>query len=268
MGLLEGKRALVMGIGNKRSIAWGITTAFQREGATLAFTYPNDRLMGNVEELVRSLPGGGDMPVLPCDVGDQAQIDALFAALGERWESIDVLVHSIGYAAVEDLQGRFHEVSRDGLKLAIDVSAYSLIALTRGALPLLRRSAGGSVMSLTYNAVDRVVPSYNSMAMAKAVLEAATRYLAADLGPEGIRVNCISAGPLKTLAGSAVKGISSVRDLMEAASPLRRNITQEEVGEVAVFLASERSRAITGATIFADNGFNVIGIAAPEKPSA
>jgi enoyl-[acyl-carrier protein] reductase I len=147
------------------------------------------------------------------------------------------------------------------LKTAIDISAFSLIALTRGALPLFQKSGAGSVMSLTYNAVDRVVPSYNSMALAKAVLEAETRYLAADLGPSNVRVNAISAGPLKTLAGSAVKGISSARDLMEEKAPLRRNVTQDEVGNVAVFLASDMSRCVTGATIFADNGFNVLGVA-------
>ena len=261
MGLLDGKRAIVMGVGNQRSIAWGIATAFQREGAELAFNYAGERLRDNVEKLVATLPGHENMPLLPCDVSKQEEIDAFFATIGERWGQADVLVHSIAYAAVEDLRGRFHEISRDGLKMAIDISAFSLIALTRAALPLFEKAGGGSVMSLTYNAVDRVVPSYNSMAMAKAVLEAETRYLAADLGPSNIRVNTISAGPLKTLAGSAVKGISSARDLMEEKAPLRRNITQEEVGNVAVFLASEMSRCITGATILADNGFNVLGVA-------
>ena len=260
MGLLEGKRAIVMGVGNQRSIAWGIATAFQREGAQLAFNYATERLGENVEKLVATLPGHEQMPILPCDVSKQEEIDAFFGTIAERWGAADVLVHSIAYAAVEDLRGRFHEISRDGLKMAIDISAYSLIALSRSALPLFAKAGGGSVMSLTYNAVDRVVPSYNSMAMAKAVLESETRYLAADLGPSNIRVNAISAGPLKTLAGSAVKGISSARDLMEEKAPLRRNITQEEVGNVAVFLASDLSRCVTGATIFADNGFNVLGV--------
>ncbi len=261
MGLLDGKKALVMGVGNKRSIAWGIATAFQREGAELAFSYPNDRLKENVVELVNTLSGSDQIPLLACDVSKQEEVDAMFAALGERWGKLDILVHSIAYAAIEDLKGRFNEISRDGLKVAIDVSAYSLIAITRGALPLFEKAGGGSVMSLTFNAVDRVVPSYNSMAMAKAVLESSTRYLAADIGPQNIRVNTISAGPLKTLAGSAVKGISAARDLMESKSPLRRNITQEEVGNVAVFLASDWSRCITGETIFADNGFNILGVA-------
>lgn len=260
MGLLDGKRALVMGVGNKRSIAWGIATAFRREGAELAFNYVNDRMKDNVVELVNTLPGASTIPVMPCDVSKQDEIDALFAELGSRWGSLDILVHSIAFAAIDDLKGRFHEISRDGLKMAIDISAYSLVALCRGAVPLFEKAGGGSVMSLTFNAVERVVPSYNSMAMAKAVLEAETRYLAADLGPQNIRVNCISAGPLKTLAGSAVKGISAARDLMEAKAPLRRNITQEEVGNVAVFLASEWSRCLTGETIYADNGFNILGV--------
>jgi enoyl-[acyl-carrier protein] reductase I len=260
VGLLEGKKAIVMGVGNQRSIAWGIATAFQREGAALAFNYATDRLKENVDKLVATLPGHEAMPVLPCDVTKQEEIDAFFARIGEAWGQADILVHSIAFAAVEDLRGRFHEISRDGFKLAIDVSAFSLIALTRAALPLFAKAGGGSVLSLTYNAVERVVPSYNSMALAKAVLETETRYLASDLGPQNIRVNTISAGPLKTLAGSAVKGISAARDLMEEKSPLRRNITQEEVGNVAVFLASDLSRCVTGATIFADNGFNILGV--------
>src|SRR3972149_231570 len=195
MGLLDGKRALVMGVANKRSIAWGIATAFQREGAELAFTYPGDRLKGNVVELVATL--------------------------------------------------RDHE---------------RVPALARAAVPLFEKAGGGSIMSLTFNAVERVVPSYNAMAMAKAVLESETRYLAVDLGPQNIRVNCISAGPLKTLAASAAKGLSRARALMEEKAPLRRNITQDEVGNVAVFLASEWSRAVTGATIYADNGMNIVGV--------
>ena len=260
MGVLDGKRALIMGVGNKRSIAWGIATAFQREGAELAFNYVNDRMKDNVVELVNTLPNASAIPVMPCDVSKQEEIDALYAELGKRWGSLDILVHSIAFAALDDLKGRFYEISREGLKTAIDISAYSLVALCRGALPLFDKAGGGAVMSLTFNAVDRVVPSYNSMAMAKAVLEAETRYLAADLGPQNVRVNCISAGPLKTLAGSAVKGISAARDLMEAKAPLRRNITQDEVGNVAVFLASDWSRCITGETIYADNGFNILGV--------
>src|SRR5436309_15578260 len=260
MGLLEGKKALVMGVGNKRSIAWGIATAFQREGAELAFNWPSERLKDNVLELVATLPNHESIPVGPCDVSKQEEIDTFFAEIDRKWGKLDILVHSIAFAAIEDLKGRFHEISRDGLKTAIDISAYSLVALCRAALPLFEKAGGGAVMSLTYNAVDRVVPSYNSMAMAKAVLEAETRYLAADLGPHNVRVNAISAGLLNRLAGSGSKGISAARDLMEVRVPLRQTVTQEEVGNVAVFLASDWSRAVTGATIFADNGFNILGV--------
>jgi enoyl-[acyl-carrier protein] reductase I len=259
MGLLQGKKALIFGVANKRSIAWGIATAFQREGAELAFSYAIDRLKENVDELVGSLPGHESMPVIRCDVTKQEEIDALFEDLGKRWGTLDILVHSIAFAPIEELKGSFTNITRNGLLSAIDISAYSLVALTRGAVPMFEKAGGGSVMSLTFNAAERVVPSYNVMAIAKAALEAETRYLAADLGPKNIRVNTISAGPLKTLAASAVKGISSARDLWEAKSPLRRNVTQDEIGNVAVFLASDWSRTITGATLFADNGMNIMG---------
>ncbi len=259
MGALEGKKALVMGVANKRSIAWGIATAFQREGASLAFNYAIERLKPNVEELVATLPDRDKIPVMPCDVTKQEEIDALFAEIEKRWGTLDILVHCIAFAPLEELKGSFSAISRGGLLSAIDISAYSLVALTRGAMPLFEKAGGGSVMSLTFNAAERVVPSYNVMAIAKAALEAETRYLAADLGSKNIRVNTISAGPLKTLAASAVKGISAARELWEAKSPLRRNVTQEEIGNVAVFLASEWSRSVTGATIFADNGMNIMG---------
>ena len=259
MGLLDGKKALILGVANKRSIAWGIATAFQREGAQLGFSYAMERLRENVEELAGTLPGHEDMPLIECDVTKQEAIDALFADIEKRWGSLDILVHSIAFAPLEELKGSFTNISRSGLLSAIDISAYSLVALTRGAVPLFEKAGGGSVMSLTFNAAERVVPSYNVMAIAKASLEAETRYLAADLGAKNIRVNTISAGPLKTLAASAVKGISAARDLWEAKSPMRRNITQDEVGNVAVFLASDWSRSITGATIFADNGMNIMG---------
>ena len=259
MGLLQGKKALILGVANKRSIAWGIATAFQREGAELAFSYAIDRLKENVDDLVGSLPAHENMPVIRCDVTKQEEIDALYADLTKRWGALDILVHSIAFAPIEELKGSFTNITRNGLLSAIDISAYSLVALTRGAVPMFEKAGGGSVMSLTFNAAERVVPSYNVMAIAKAALEAETRYLAADLGGKNIRVNTISAGPLKTLAASAVKGISSARELWEAKSPLRRNVTQEEIGNVAVFLASEWSRTITGATLFADNGMNIMG---------
>ncbi len=259
MGLLDGKKALVMGVANKRSIAWGIAAALHREGADLAFNYAIDRLKQNVEELVATLPGHEQMPVMPCDVTKQEEVDALFAALDKKWGKLDILVHCIAFAPLEELKGDFRHITRNGLLSAIDISAYSLVSLTRGALPLFEKAGGGSVMSLTFNAAEKVVPSYNVMAMAKAVLESETRYLAADLGQLNVRVNTISAGPLKTLAASAVKGISAARELWEAKAPLRRNVTQDEIGNVAVFLASDWSRSITGATIFADNGMNIMG---------
>jgi len=259
MGLLQGKKALILGVANKRSIAWGIATAFQREGAELAFSYAIDRLKENVDQLVGSLPDHETMPVIRCDVTKQEEIDALFADLEKRWGTLDILVHSIAFAPIEELKGSFTNITRNGLLSAIDISAYSLVALTRGAVPMFEKAGGGSVLSLTFNAAERVVPSYNVMAIAKAALEAETRYLAADLGQKNIRVNTISAGPLKTLAASAVKGISGARELWEAKSPLRRNVTQEEIGNVAVFLASDWSRTITGATLFADNGMNIMG---------
>jgi enoyl-[acyl-carrier protein] reductase I len=260
MGVLEGKKALIVGVGNQRSIAWGIATAFQREGAQLAFTYLNDRFKENVSKLVETLPGHEQMPVLLCDAAKPEDVKGLIAEIDKRWGGLDILVHSIAFAPAEDLRGRFHEISRDGVLTAVDVSAYTLVSLSRAALPLFEKSGGGAVMALTFNAVERVVPSYNSMAIAKAALETCVRYLAVDLGPSNVRVNTISAGPLRTLSASAVKGISQARDLMEAKAPLRRNITQDEVGNVAVFLASDWSRAVTGGTIYADNGLNIVGV--------
>jgi enoyl-[acyl-carrier protein] reductase I len=248
-----------MGVANNRSIAWGIAQAFQREGCELAFTYAMDRLKKNVEGLVATLPNPSSVPVFPCDVTKEDEIAATYARLGEVWGKLDILVHSIGFAPIEDLKGRFIDTSREGMKVAHDVSAYSLIAITKPALPLFAQAGGGSIMSLSFDAVNKVVPSYNAMAVAKAGLETTTRYLAADLGPENIRVNCISAGAIKTIASSAVKGISSLREQVEQKAPLRRNVTLEDLGDVAVFLASEKSRCITGATLFADNGFNLLG---------
>ena len=260
MGLLDGKRALVVGVGNQRSLAWGCATAFHREGAKLAFTYYGERFKGNVEKLVETLSGHEDMPLIDADVSKPEQLAALMDEVGKRWDGLDILIHSFAYAPTDDLRRPFHEISRDGVLTAVDFSAYTLISLTNAALPLFEKAGGGAVLAMTFNAVDRVVPSYNAMAVAKAALETCVRYLAVDLGPKNVRVNVISAGPLKTLSASAVKGISQARDVWETRSPLRRNITQEDVGNVAVFLASEWSRSITGATVFADNGMNIVGV--------
>src|SRR2546428_4636442 len=223
MGLLDGKKALIVGVGNQRSIAWGIATAFQREGARLAFTYLNDRFKDNVTKLGDTLPDHAAMPVLLCDAAKAEDVAALIAELDRRWGGLDILVHSIAFAPVEDLRGRFHEISREGVLTAVEVSAFTLVALSRAALPLFVKAGGGSVMTLTYNAVERVVPSYNSMAIAKAALEACVRYLAADLGPENVRVNAISAGAFKTHSPSAGRGLSTARRHLERQAPPPRD---------------------------------------------
>jgi enoyl-[acyl-carrier protein] reductase I len=259
--LLKGKHALIMGVANQRSIAWGIASAFHREGATLAFTYQGERLKENLDELLDTIGGHTTFPTFPCDVQNDAQLEAVFAGLQDRWGGLEAVAHCIAFATREDLGRPFPEISRSGFNLALDISAYSLIAVSRHAAPLLAASGGGSIFSLTYNAVNRVVPGYNVMAVAKAALETEVRYLASELGPRQIRVNAISAGAIKTLASSAVKGISKLRDLTEQTAPLRRNVTQEEVGDVAVFLASDLSRAVTGNTVYVDSGMHLMGIA-------
>jgi enoyl-[acyl-carrier protein] reductase I len=259
--LLKGKRALVMGVANNRSIAWGIARAFHREGASLAFTYQGDRLKENLVGLLSELGGAELFPMFPCDVTADDQITAAFQALGERWGTLDVLVHCLAFADRDDLSRAFTDISRKGYALALDISAYSLIRCAAGARPLMEATGGGSIFTLTYNAVERVVPSYSVMAVAKAALECEVRYLAAELGPKGIRVNAISAGPIRTLAASAVKGISGFRDAVETIAPLRRNVTTDEVGDVAVFLASDLARAVTGNVLFVDSGFHVMGVA-------
>jgi enoyl-[acyl-carrier protein] reductase I len=259
--LLKGKHALIMGVANQRSIAWGIAGAFHREGATLAFTYQSERLKENLDELLDTIGGHATFPTFPCDVQNDEQLQAVFAGLQDRWGRLDAVAHCIAFATREDLGRPFPEISRSGFNLALDISAYSLIAVSRHAAPLLAASGGGSIFSLTYNAVNRVVPGYNVMAVAKAALETEVRYLASELGPRQIRVNAISAGAIKTLASSAVKGISKLRDLTEQMAPLRRNVTQEEVGDVAVFLASDLSRAVTGNTVYVDSGMHLMGIA-------
>ena len=257
MGLLTGKRALVAGVANKRSIAWGIARCFAEEGAELAITYQHERFRENIEKLVPELPGGAI--VLPLDVADDASLTALPALLGERWEKLDILVHSIAFARTEDLQGRFSDVPRDGYALAQDVGAYSLVALSRVLLPLMQAAGGGSVLTMTYLGGERVMPSYNVMGVVKAALESAVRYLAYDLGSDNVRVNAISAGPLRTLASSAVKAATALRDVPER-TPLRRNIALEDVGRAAAFLCSDWAQNITGQVLFVDAGFHIMGI--------
>jgi enoyl-[acyl-carrier protein] reductase I len=258
MGLLEQKRALVVGVANKRSMAWGIAQALAREGAELALTYQTERFKENLDKLLPDL--GRPVKTFPLDVADDASLARLQEELSAAWDHVDVVVHSVAHARTEDLSGRFVDTSREGWTLAHDVSAYSLVALTRAVLPLLTRSSDPSVMTLTYMGSTRVLPNYNVMGAAKASLEAAVRYLAYDLGPHGIRVNAISPGPVKTLAASGVKGFSSVLHTIEEQAPLHRNITTEDVGNAAVFLASPWARNITGQVLFVDAGHHIMGI--------
>ena len=261
MGFLAGKRALIVGVATDRSIAWGIAEAMHREGAEIAFTYANDRLKDRVEPLAASI--GSDI-VLPLDVTSDAQIDAAFAALGERWDGLDILVHAVAFAPREALAGGFTaSTSREAFAIAHDVSSYSLTALARGALPLMQGRAG-SILTLSYLGAVRAIPSYNVMGLAKASLEANVRFLAADLGPQGIRVNGISAGPIKTLAAAGIGGFRKMLSRVAEVAPLRRNVTQQDVGNAAAFLCSDLAAGITGEIIYVDGGFSTVGMSFPE----
>lgn len=254
--LLEGKKALIMGLANQRSIAFGIASMFREHGAHLAFNYVGDAIKKRVEPLSAEL--GGEF-TFQCDVSDDRQIEDAANLVREKWGSIDILVHSIAFANKEDLCGRFIDTSRDGFELALGVSAYSLTALCKAFEPLFNPDA--SVITMTYLGSNRIVRGYNVMGVAKAALEASVRYLAYDLGPKGVRVNAISAGPIKTLAASAVTSMKEIFNHMAESAPLRRNINAVDVGGTAVFLASDLSRSVTGEVIFVDSGFNAIGAA-------
>jgi len=256
--LLEGKHGLILGIANKRSLAWGIAQSVAREGARLAVTYQGERL----EENVRELAAGLDRPlILPCDVGKDEDLESLAASVKKEFGGLDFVVHAVAYALREELDGEFMNTSREGYRVAQDVSAYSLTALVRRMAPLMEGRAG-SVVTLTYLGGERVVPHYNVMGVAKASLEMSVRYLAVDLGPRNIRVNAISAGPIKTLAASGVHGISKMLEYHRTHAPLRKNTEQEEVGDAALFLVSRLSRGITGEVVHVDGGFHVMGMAA------
>jgi len=251
---LKGKTAVIFGLANKRSIAWGIAQKLHAAGASLAICYQNERMKLEAESLIAELPGASGFQ---CDVSVDSEIDALFGALKEKDGKLDILVHAVAFAPAADLKGDFINTSREGFRTAMDVSVYSLIAVSRGAMPLM--TDGGSIMTLTYFAAEKVVPNYNVMAIAKAGLESAVRYLSWSLGPKNIRVNAISAGPIKTLAARGVGDLSEMmRSHMERA-PLHRNVDQLEVGGAALFLASELSAAITGETIYVDCGYNIMG---------
>jgi len=256
MSLLAGKKGLIVGVANDRSIAWGIAQAMHREGADLAFTYAGEPLEKRVRPLAESL---GSSIIMSCDVRNEEEIDGLFAELSRQWGGVDILVHSVAYANRDELKGTFLNTTREGFLTSMEVSAYSLIALARRAVPLME-GRGGSIITLSYYGGQKVFPNYNVMGVAKAALEMSVRYLAEAVGPQGIRVNAISAGPIKTLAASGVGGFSQIAGIVESKAPLRRNVTQEEIGDAAVYLASHLSRGVTGEVHFVDSGYNVIGL--------
>jgi enoyl-[acyl-carrier protein] reductase I len=255
MGLLDGKKALVFGVANDHSIAWGIAKALHDEGATLGFSSVESLIEKRVRPLATSI---GSTFVEPCDVQSDEQIRGVMAKWQAANGEIDILVHALAFARREDLEGSFVDTSREGFAVALDVSAYSLVALTREARPWLR--SGSSVLTLTYYGAEKVVANYNVMGVAKAALEACVRYLAADLGPGGIRINAISAGPIRTLAAAGIAGFKKMYGSFAETAPLRANITPEDVGRSAVYLASDLSSAVTGEIIYVDGGFNVMGV--------
>jgi enoyl-[acyl-carrier protein] reductase I len=255
MGLLTGKNALIFGVANKRSIAWGVTEALLREGATVGLSYASDVLEKRVFPLAEE--NKIDF-VEKCDATSDDEIAATFAKAQEHFGKLHVLVHSVAYAPGEDLGGRFRDVSREGFRLALDISAYSLIPMARHAAEMM--PDGGSIMAMSYYAAEKVMPRYNVMAIAKAALENIVRYLAVDLGPQGIRVNALSPGPIRTLAAAGVPGFRTMLSYSEKVTPLRQSVTQEDVGNVAAFLASDASSQITGETLHIDGGYNVLGL--------
>ncbi len=263
MGLMDGKVAMIFGVANKNSIAWGITQKLHDEGAIIALSYGAPVLEKRIFPLAEEI--GCDFVQL-CDVTNDEQLDTVFANVRERYGHIDTLVHSVAFANREDMGGRFIDISRDGFKLALDISAYSLIAMAKRAEPLM--TEGGSILSLTYYAAEKVMPKYHVMAIAKAALETITRYLANDLGPKGIRVNAISAGPIKTLAAAGVPGFRMMLKYSEKSSPLRKLVSQEEVGNAALFLASDLGAAVTGEVMHVDAGYNILGMTLGEEELA
>ena len=255
MGLLDGRNALIFGVANDHSIAWGIARALHDAGAEVGFSSVESLLERRVRPLATSI---GSTFVEPCDVQSDEQIRTVFARWAETHDRLDILVHALAFARREDLEGAFVNTSREGFALALDVSAFSLVALAREARPLLR--PGSSILTLTYYGAEKVVANYNVMGVAKAALEASVRYLAADLGPNGVRVNAISAGPVRTLAASGIAGFKKMYGAFAEVAPLRANITPEDVGRTAVYLASDLSSAVTGETLYVDGGFNILGV--------
>jgi enoyl-[acyl-carrier protein] reductase I len=258
MSDLSGRTGLVVGVANKRSLAWAIAQAVDAAGARLVLTYQNERLKENVDELARQLKT--PPLLLPCDVSRDDDIAHLFESLAPEVDGLDFVVHGAAFAPREALSAPFVETSREAFRIALDTSAYSLVAIARGAAPLLARKGGGSIITLSYLGSDRVFPNYNVMGVAKAALESSMRYLAADLGPENIRVNAISAGPVKTLAAAGIGGFSSILSVVRERAPLRRAIESSEVGDAAAFLLSDAGRGITGEVLMVDSGFHILGM--------
>ena len=257
MPLLSNKTGLIVGVANKRSIAWAIAQAAANAGARVALTYQGERLEENVRDLAAGLT---DPLILPLDVTDDAQIARVFEELDRSFGGLDFVVHGAAYAPREEMSNPFVQTTRDGFRMALDVSAYSLIALSRAALPLMEKKGGGSILTLTYLGSERVFQNYNVMGVAKAALESAVRYLAADLGPKNIRVNAISAGPIKTLAASGVSGFSSILQVYRDRAPLRRTVETSEVGDAAVFLLSDAARGVTAEVLMVDGGYHATGM--------
>ncbi len=257
-GLLEGKKGLILGVANKRSIAWGIAQSAAAQGAELAFTYQGERLKEGVEELANTLKNS---LLMPCDVMNEAEVDAAFKKIDSAWGGLDFVAHCIAYAKAEDIgpDSSYTATQREGFDLAMDVSAYSFTLITRKAAPLMEKRGGGSLVTLTYLGADRVLPNYNVMGVAKAALQAGVRYLANDLGPKNIRVNAISAGPTQTLAARGIAGFMDLYKSAKEKSPLRTNTDPPQVGDTAAFLFSSLSRGITGQTIYVDSGYSILG---------
>ena len=257
MGFMAGKRALIVGLASNRSIAWGIAQAFRREGAELAFTYQNDKLKPRVEKMAEEL---GSSLVFPLDVAYDEQIEALMESIGKHWDGIEVLVHSVGFAPRDQLAGNFVEsVTREGFQIAHDISSYSLAALAKAAMPMMK-GRSSAILTLSYLGAVRAVPNYNVMGLAKASLEANVRFLNADLAPLGIRVNGISAGAIKTLAAAGISGFRKMLTHMEQVSPIRRNVTPEDVGNAAAFLCSDLAAGVAGEILYVDGGYSTIGM--------
>jgi enoyl-[acyl-carrier protein] reductase I len=258
MGFLSGKRALIVGVASQRSIATGIAEAMHREGAELAFTYQTEKLLSRVEACAAEY--GGSKIILPCDVADDAQIEAVFTELGKHWDGFDILVHSVGFAPREAIEGGFLDgLTRENFRIAHDISAYSLSALAKAARPMMQ-GRNGAILTLSYLGAERALANYNVMGVAKAALEASVRYLALNLGPEGTRVNAISAGPIKTLAAAGIANFRKMLGHVEDYAPLRRSVTIEDVGNVAAFLCSPLAAGVTGEITYVDAGYNILGM--------